>query len=606
MIDDSDGTFGSEIDATIKSMKRLLGGLLSVVIILAGMTTPVAAGVNDFRISSYHIEMQLGRDSEGRSILRTTETITAQFPDFDQNHGLERVIPRSYDGHSTGVRVESVTDEIGQPRVYDERNDDNGNRIVRMADMSTYVHGQQVYKLTYTQRDVTRYFADTGSDEFYWDTNGTGWRVPIDSLQVVLSVDESLEGKLTGKSFCYQGESGSTSQCDIVHSGAMFSAEAALLSPGENVTVAVGFQPETFVGYQMTLLDKIAIWWGILQVVVTTIGVAIMTWIGIRMHRILNRLQELGPVVPEYLPPRDVSITTAAALAVQTRGSVMTAQLLDLAVRHYIKIYELGKKKWYTAREYEIEIIRDPSGLLPEEQELLGDMFGKSPAVGERLNLKSLQRSMAYFRRTQDNDKKLLELVRGRYGLRAQDLSLRSWLRRASVPLLAVGLFTLSPFVLVMAGVTFGLSFTTWQLTDAGLALRRYLKGLKLYIGVGEQERLRMLQSPEGAEKVQSVVKEGTEPQQLIKLYERVLPYAVLFGQEKQWSKQLGRYYEQATIQPGWYSGSVAFNAAAFSAGMSGLTQAASYASSSSSSSGGSGGGGSSGGGGGGGGGGGV
>ena len=89
-------------------------------------------------------------------------------------------------------------------------------------------------------------------------------------------------------------------------------------------------------------------------------------------------------------------------------------------------------------------------------------------------------------------------------------------------------------------------------------------------------------------------------------LYERVLPYAVLFGQEKEWTKQLGHYYESTGSQPNWYVGNTSFNAAAFSTGMSGLAQSVSYASSSSSSSGGSGGGGSSGGGGGGGGGGGV
>ena len=35
-------------------------------------------------------------------------------------------------------------------------------------------------------------------------------------------------------------------------------------------------------------------------------------------------------------------------------------------------------------------------------------------------------------------------------------------------------------------------------LTDKGLALRRYLAGLKMYIEVAETERLKMLQSPEG------------------------------------------------------------------------------------------------------------
>ncbi|RYF29034.1 MAG: hypothetical protein EOO17_03070 [Chloroflexi bacterium] len=90
-----------------------------------------------------------------------------------------------------------------------------------------------------------------------------------------------------------------------------------------------------------------------------------------------------------------------------------------------------------------------------------------------------------------------------------------------------------------------------------------------------------------------------------MKLYERVLPYAILFGQEKEWGDQMGRYYESIGSQPEWYSGannSSLFNAAVLSSAISNFNTAASYTSASSSSTGGSAGGGSSGGGGGGGG----
>lgn len=89
-----------------------------------------------------------------------------------------------------------------------------------------------------------------------------------------------------------------------------------------------------------------------------------------------------------------------------------------------------------------------------------------------------------------------------------------------------------------------------------------------------------------------------------MKLYERVLPYAMLFGQEAEWNKQLGAYYEYINSQPDWYQGnSTAFNAAIFVGAMSSFsTSTTTYTISSSSSSSGSSGGGSSGGGGGGGG----
>ena len=109
-----------------------------------------------------------------------------------------------------------------------------------------------------------------------------------------------------------------------------------------------------------------------------------------------------------------------------------------------------------------------------------------------------------------------------------------------------------------------------------------------------------MSQSPERAEKVD--IKDPTKPAQLVKLYERVLPYAVLFGQEKEWSKRLGEYYARTNSSPDWYTGNTAFNAVVFSSMMSNFSTAVSTTSASSSSTGGSSGGGSSGGGGGGGG----
>ena len=39
-----------------------------------------------------------------------------------------------------------------------------------------FVHGAQTYVFTYTLENVTRFFDDTGVDEFYWDVNGTEWQ----------------------------------------------------------------------------------------------------------------------------------------------------------------------------------------------------------------------------------------------------------------------------------------------------------------------------------------------------------------------------------------------------------------------------------------------
>ncbi len=147
----------------------------------------------------------------------------------------------------------------------------------------------------------------------------------------------------------------------------------------------------------------------------------------------------------------------------------------------------------------------------------------------------------------------------------------------------------------------FGLT-TRKPLTDKGAELRDHLEGLKEYIRLAEADRLRVLQSPQGAE---STPVSTSDPREVLKLNEKLLPYSVLFGLEKEWAEELSKYYVEEP--PDWYSGSTAFNAAVFASSISSISSSASSSmSGSSSSSGGSGGGGSSGGGGGGGGGGGF
>lgn len=586
-------------------MKKVFGGVfLAVLGLILGLVTlsgSAQASVNNFYISDYKIDYHLTRDSESRSVLETTELITAEFPNFDQNHGIERAIPKSYDKHPTSVSVTSVTNALGEGLNYTTY-DSNDNLVVRIGDADRYVHGQQTYQIKYTQRDVTKYFADVNADEFYWDTNGTEWAVPIKKLVVRLFVDDALTGALNGNKACYVGAAGSTQLCILSQKKGEFGVTAANLSAGENATIAIGFKPQTFAVYQESLFSKIfrivIVVWGVL----VAVGVGLVVWLSVRWSRLSSRKRELGSIIPEYIPPSEASVTTSASL-LSTPRSVFASQLLDFAVRHYIKIYETNKKVLlWNSKDYEIEIVKDIGSLTDEEEEILNDIFSNQTAVGSRLALSSLKGNNSVYMSTLDNDKKLKALIRGSYGLRQKNPEHSKWFTRTGVVLLVFAVLFLNPGLLIASITAFIAGATLWPLTDKGLALSRYLEGLKMYIGVAETERLKMLQSPDGAEKVGGV--DPNDKKQLIKLYERLLPYATLFGQEKEWGKQLGDLYESTGKNPSWYNSTnhALFNAAALNTALGGFSQAANYSAASSSSSGGSSGGGSSGGGGGGGG----
>lgn len=584
--------------AYTNNMKRWLALLLLTLLGIASIQVPSAhAAVNNFRISTYTIDYHLSKDTVGRSLLSTKETITAEFPPYDQNHGIERAIPQKYDGHKVQLSIQSITDLTGTKLPYSTY-ETNDNLVLRIGDKNTYVHGTQTYVISYTQHDVTKFFKNVGRDEFYWDTNGIEWQVPIDSLVVGLTIDPSFQSNITGDTACYQGVSKSTSRCTITRTETGYQIQAANLRATENITLAVGFTKGTFTPYQKTLFEKIL--WLVLMGWLLSLPVIVISSIVliVRYRRWGYRSSERQIVVPEYLPPKDISIATAAAL-IRGERSVFTAQLLDFAVRHYIQIIQTKEKRFWSPAEYDIEIMKDISALKSEEQEILKDIFG-STEVGQRLSLKSLRNNTTVYNRMLNNPKQLQQLMRGEYALTAKDTAKSAWFKKAGVVLLVIALLTLNPGVLLVAVSSFIASYTLWPLTDRGLELSKYLDGLKQYISVAEADRLKQLQSPEGALKVGKV--DVTDTAQLVKLYEKVLPYAALFGLEKGWNKQIGQYYESIGKNPDWYSGQGSFNAAAFSVGMSSFSASAGYSSASSSSSGGSGGGGSSGGGGGGGG----
>ncbi|MFC6357326.1 DUF2207 family protein [Luethyella okanaganae] len=580
----------------------------------------VRSSTDDFSFDSMHADFELGIDGDGRSTLRTTEALVARFPDVDQNHGIRRAIPRHYRGHLTDVEVMGVTDENGSPRGFETETSEDGDfLLVTIAD-ADYVHGVQSYVITYTQRDVILFANDSENEEFYWDVNGTGWAQPFGEVTASLRIDPALVPKLNGDTACYEGVLGNTTSCTAMASAAdgdawLVTARATDLAPFENLTVAIGFRPGTFVPRDDSFFSS---GWSIagLGAAIAAFLTAIGAWIA-RMT-VWRDHPGRGMVIPEYLPPKGVNLLEAAD-ACGRKAKAMPAQFLSFAVRHKVRVVERKK------HAYALEAVTS-EGLDPTESEIFGALFslsgtrdlskpdtilsGRLRSVGSAASEGMLGNG---YRVKRGGGLRGLLVVVGAiaagasllFGIIALDNEVGSgW------PVLA--------FIaaVLFAVLTFGLASRIRPLTEKGAELRDYLAGMKLYIGLAEQERLRVLQSPEGAlrsslrpdpdEVVPADAAAGGSPgPQVLKLYERMLPFAVLFGQEKDWAAVLSDYYEREGTAPDWYAGSGPFNAAVFSSGIGSFSSSSSSSwssSSSSSSSGGSSGGGSSGGGGGGGG----
>jgi hypothetical protein len=560
--------------------------------------------VDDFVFDSLDVEYTLTRAADGTSRMRVVETFVAVFPETDQNRGMRRSIPDSYLGSPTFPTLVSVTDETGAPRAAETDSEDGRFVITSRAD--DFVHGAQTYVFTYDLENVTRAFADTDADELYWNVNGLEWAQPFGSVSVTLTMDAELGDALTGAQACYVGTAGATNRCQISAAGegggARIEASTGGVAPYETMTIAVGFAPGTFTPFDSSPLASPFGW---LQ------GMSLLGGIAALVAAIVVRARRLRDdpgrptIIAEYTPPRGLDALESAVLLGKTAKGI-PAEVLEQAIAGSLRVVE-GPRKWGSAT-YELHLV-DRSRGDENGRELLDGMFHGGATTY------TLGKSDSRLSRTAQKILADAERALKQKGMRrVVPARVRVWPILAAVlaaagatgfgiAALGAGVFAAVPIVLLIAGallvfVVAGL-LSRRPLTARGAEARDHLRGLELFIDWAEADRIRMLQSPQGAERRPVAV---DDQRQVLALYERLLPYAVVFGQEKKWASELAvRYGDSA---PGWYYGNAPFHAAAFSASVSSLTSSASTATASSS--GGSSGGGSAGGGGGGGGGGGV
>lgn len=584
-------------------MKKIIFGLLTLILLSIAQINPVGASVNDFTIKDFQADYYLAKDDKGYSTLKTIESITATFPEINQNHGIERVIPLQYDGHDVNLELQSVTDINGVAVKY-STSETNNNLVIRIGDAGSFVHGDKQYIITYSQKNITKSFSDTADDEFYWDVNGTGWSQPFTSVTARLHLDSSVAGLLNDKQSCYYGAEGANNKCQIIKSDDGLIAMATNLKAGENMTIAVGFKQNSFQIYQMSMHELISRNIVLIEAVFVILLLTAVLIIKITKDK---SAPGRGTIVAEYLPPKNIDVPMASVIYISPITWV-SATYIDLAVRHKIRIIKNDDSGFFK-KVFTLELL-SVDGLTATEKAVVVALFGADCQVGKKYEIKSNKQ-----------DYKLSSALTKIYkGVQNQAKTNGYYLvnKKPHLMMLLLSVFILVQsiilgfifnyndsniivFIIGLFGTSIALIIKSFQkpLSPIGRELSDYLKGLKLYIKIAEEDRIKFLQSPSGAAQAAVDVKDTGA---VLRLYERVLPYAVLFGIESEWTKVLGKYYDQQNTNPDWYVSNSMFNSAMFASAISSFSSSAASATYTSSSSGGSSGGGFSGGGGGGGG----
>lgn len=540
----------------------------------------VAGSVDDFSYDAFEADYWLGRDAGGRSQLYTTERIAAHFPDFDQNKGIVRWIPKADSGIAHDPEVQGVTDGAGGAVPWWTEEDDDFVYVLTGDD--TYVHGPQTYVISYTMSDVVLRFEDTAADEFYWDTVGTDHAQPFADVRANVHIlGDAADGLLPDRAFCYTGPAQSTEQCAIEAtegvtvpdtvavwaaghgmagaSGAplSFTAGDTGLGPDENVTVAIGFELGTFVAPSPPPPPPYPWWEWILPVLGLLAGFGGLVFVLV-MKRFLRRNPDRSPVIVEYTPPVDESPTLSAGV-LGVPAKALAAHVVDLAVRDKVEITASGDRS--DADDFHV-VLRDAEGLEHDDRRIVTTLFGKDAAPGDRVDLgafadKPPVRAVTYVRRIEDStvDRGYRSRTPGWVG------AVRGLLQFGGLAVAVVMTFFLDavPSVLTELGALggwinflsiasafgafivlpwFGLPKTT--LTLAGGRHKTYLEGIREYLRLAEEDRLRAAQTPQTADLVSAGRRAyGDAPNapgaEVVNLYERLLPYAVLFGMQREW-----------------------------------------------------------------------
>lgn len=509
----------------------------------------VPAGVDDFSFESMTAAYRLDRDAQGYATLEVTETIVAVFPETDQNRGIVRAIPeRDPDARTDyDVRIRSVEDGDGNRVPYETDSDDGFLRLALGTD--AYVHGRTTYVIRYAERNVVRPFADTRSDEFYWDVNGTGAAQPFGTVTADLSVAPELLPRMTGRAACYAGSQDATDTCPITRTDDGWTATASTLGPHQTLTIAVGFRQGTFTP-PPTPDDSPLAWlapWVLLGLT-AALAVAVI----VARTRVWRDAPGRGIVIPRYEPPEGIGVLEASHF-LDRAESGLPALFVEFAVEGAAKLVESPEKP--ADERYALELI-DPDRIAEEDdRRALDEVWGSTKRTAGSVVV--LDRGDAKL-----GDRLARTSGHARASLREEGIYVRrrsalgSGLQITAVVLALLGVLMVfagaasdvgTPVfwlvtVLSVAGcaVLIGFARSPERLTEKGAELREHLLGMRDYLRLAEQDRLRVLQSSEGAERTRVDPADGA---QVVKLYERLLPWAMVWGLEDSWSRVLGERY---------------------------------------------------------------
>lgn len=483
------------------------------------------------KINNFDVQAQI----KGNSSVLITEDIFYDLGSDEGKHGIFRDIYSK----DIIVEVEKVVDENGNEHQYKIINSKDNVRV-QIGDANQTITGQHHYVITYLVKGAIKFLAD--HDEFYWNVTGNNWPAPIGQVIVNVSLPQIVsKEKISLK--CYTGSLNSVSQdCQYFNSETIEIINLNPLAVGEGLTIVVGW-PKGVVSPPSTIekiTDFTKRYWPFALPIIVFVYLFITWWKkgrDIKLHK---------SIVPQYDLPNDLRpVEVAYILNQKITPRDISAMIVDLAVRGYIKIKEtekknlIGKSKdWVFLKQKDFE---GDATLEEFERRLLRGIFG----LGGGVAVSDMKKD--FYKDIEDiKDEISQEMVLDEYFVSDPDKAKRKFITIGIVVLVifyvfvkfvAFGFFSTANFwvPLLISGILFiAFGAVMPKKTSKGTEVMWYILGFKEYITKAEKYRAQF--------------------QEKENIFEKFLPYAIIFGCTKKWAKAFEGIYK---TPPTWYEGAV-------------------------------------------------
>ena len=363
----------------MRTLTRRLGITLAASLVLAAGSSSLSAQSKKLEIERFDAEISVAES--GR--VHVSEAILFRFT--GSWNGVYRDIPVIYTTPSgfnlrLELNVHSVTAEDGTALRYEESRERHYKRIKIWVPEAVDV--SRTINIQYSSPNALRFIDaeesefEAGHDELYWNVTGDEWEIPIFAASARIIVPPEVTGL---RARVYTGGLGSTAsnaQMREIESGFYFETTHAL-DMQEGMTVSMAWDPGVIA--RPTVAQKVNRFFGANWIFLSPIMSFLFMF---QLWRLRGRDPTRRAIPPQYKPPEGLTPAEIGTLIDNSPDMRdITASMVDLAVRGYIKIEEqertgiLGMLK---GNSYSFVMLRDLdqwSGLQTHEHSLMSGLF---------------------------------------------------------------------------------------------------------------------------------------------------------------------------------------------------------------------------------------